>query len=86
MGVVVVGENASVTGESFGGACGALEHTQAHPPDNQNLKGHNPLVGREGSDGKWDKSRASDIVPSLTPPPHTVPQCSKVGCPTLVNT
>ena len=28
----------------------------------------------------------SGIVPSLTPPPHTAPQCSKEGCPTLANT
>ena len=29
-----------------------LEHTQTHPSANQHWKGHNPLVGSEGSDGK----------------------------------
>ena len=30
--------------------------------------------------------QASHIVPSLTPPRQTAPQCSKEGCPALVNT
>ena len=38
-----------------------------------------------GRDQKWGESQASSIVPSLTPPPHTVPQNNQVGCPTLVN-
>ena len=50
MGVVAVGETPSLTGESGGGAHGILENTQAHPPRNQHLKGHNKLVGSEGSD------------------------------------
>ena len=39
-----------------------------------------------GSDRKWDKSKASGINPPLTPPPHTVPQHCKEGCPALANT
>ena len=54
MGVVAVGETLSLTGESVGETHRVLEHTQAHPPANQHLmKGHNPLVGSEGSEGKW---------------------------------
>ena len=34
----------------------------------------------------WGESRASGIVPSLTPPPHTASQHSDMDCPTLVNT
>ena len=48
MGVVAVGETPSFTGESIGKAHGILECTQAHPPRNQHLKGHNLLVGSEG--------------------------------------
>ena len=39
MGVVVVGETPSLTGESIGQAQEILECTQAHPPGNQHLKG-----------------------------------------------
>ena len=84
MGVVEVGETASLTVES--GAHGVLECTQAHPPRNLHLKGHYLLVGREGSDGKHGKRKASRIAPSLTPPPDTAPQYSNMGCPILVNT
>ena len=35
----------------------------------------------------WARAeQASGIVPSLTPPPQTVLQHSKVGCPALKNT
>ena len=37
----------------MGEADRVLERTQTHPPENQHLKGHNLLVGSEGSDGKW---------------------------------
>ena len=50
-------------------------------PDGLNL-----LVGSGGSDWKSTESPASSIVPSLALPPHTVPQCSQVGCLALVNT
>ena len=50
------------------------------------LEGHNSLVGNEGSDWKRGKGRARGIVPSLTPPPHTVPQRCDMGCPALANT
>ena len=58
-----------------------LECTQTHPPGNQHLKRHNSLVGSEGSVRKWDKSQASGIVPSPTPPPQTAPQHSKEQIP-----
>ena len=48
-------------------------------------EGPNFLVGSGGSDYKPTES-ANSLVPSQTPPPHTAPQCSHVGCPTLVNT
>ena len=50
MGVVVVGETPSLTGEFIGGAYRFLECTQTYPPRNQQLKGHNLLVGSEGGD------------------------------------
>ena len=37
--------------------------------------------------GKWARDKqANCIVPSLAPPPQAAPQCSKEGCPALVNT
>ena len=47
----------------------------------------NSSITQESSLKSRDRAeQASSIVPSLTPPPQTVPQCSKEGCPTLVNT
>ena len=43
--------NSSFTGQSIG----VLECTQTHPSRNQHPKGHNPLVGSKGSDGKQGK-------------------------------
>ena len=43
------------------------------PTQKSALKGLNLLVGSGGSDRKPAKSQASGIVPSWTPPPHTVP-------------
>ena len=81
----MAGEIPSLTGESIGEAHRILENTQAHPCRNQHLKGHNPLVESEGSDRKWGRSQVIGIVPSLTPPLHTAPQHSKVGCWALAN-
>ena len=39
MGVAVVGETPSLTGESAGGTHGVLGYTQTHPPGNQHQKG-----------------------------------------------
>ena len=72
-------EKPPVSQEFIGEAHGVLEHTQTHSPRDQYLKGHNPLVGSEGSDRQWGESPARGIVPSLTPPPHTAPQCNKEG-------
>ena len=44
---MAVGETPSLTGESVRDTHGILEHTQAHPPWNQHLKVHNPLVGSD---------------------------------------
>ena len=85
---MVAGETPSLTGEFLGEAHKVLEGTQTHLPANQHMKGHNLLVGSKGREGtyrKWGESQASGIVPSLTLPPQTVPQCSKAGCPTLAN-
>ena len=81
VGVVVVGETPILTDVFTGETHRVLKCTQTHPPVNQHL-----LVESKGSDGKWDESGASGIVPFLTPPSHTVPQLRKEGCPTLVNT
>ena len=81
VGVAVVGETPSLTGESAGETHGVVECTQTHPPGSQHLTGHNPLVRSERNDGKWGKSQASGTVPSLTPSPHTAH-----NCPALVNT
>ena len=67
MGVAATGEIPGLTGEFTGEAHGILECIQTHPPGNQHLKGHNFLVGSQGSDRQWGWSRASDNVPSLTP-------------------
>ena len=63
-----MGETPSLTGKFVGEAHRILEHTQTDPSGNQHLKGHNPLVGSEGSDVKQDEGRASLIVPSQTLP------------------
>ena len=85
MGVAVAGETPSPTGKFGGETHRVLEHTQARPPTRTSApEGPNLLVGSRGNKLKPVESRASGIVPSLTPP-HTVPQCSIVGCPTLVN-
>ena len=44
------------------------------------------LTGESSLEGGARTEQASSSVPSLTPPPHTVPQCSDVGCLALVNT
>ena len=76
----------SHTGESVGGANKILECAQAYSPGNRHLKEHNLLVEIEGNRLKAGKSEARGIVPSLTPPPHTAPQCSQMCCPALANT
>ena len=86
MGVALVGETPSLTGEFVGETHRVLECTQTHPPRNQHLKRHNLLVGSRGADRKHGKNGASGIVPSLNPSPQTAPQCNKEGCPTLANT
>ena len=61
--------------------------TYTSPPTWESApEGPNLLVGSGESDWKLAESRASAIVPSRIPSPHTVSQCSDVSCPTLVNT
>ena len=55
--------------------------TQESTPEGPSL-----LVGSRESDWKLAESQASSIVPSPTSSPHSGPQCSNVGCPTLANT
>ena len=43
MGVDVIGETSSLTGEFLGDTHRILEHTQDHPPGNQHQKGTIPL-------------------------------------------
>ena len=84
MGIVAIGETLSLIGEYVGETHRALN---TNPPTRKSApKGHKSLVGSEGSEGEWDENRASGIVPSLTPPPHTAPQSSNEGCPALANT
>ena len=52
VGVVVEGETPSLTGEFIGETHRVLRCTQTYPPANQHLKGHNLLVGSEGSGRK----------------------------------
>ena len=60
--------------------------THTKPPTQESApEGPNVLVGSTESDWKPAESQASGIVPSWTPPPHRVPQCRDVGCPTLVS-
>ena len=49
-------------------------------------EGPNLLVSSRGGNWKPAESRASNIVPSRTPLPNTVPQHSNVDSPSLVNT
>ena len=77
VGIVAAEETPSLTGEFVGETHRLRKCTQTHPLANPHLKGHKPLVGSEGSDRKWDKSEASSIVPSLTPPSQTAPAQQK---------
>ena len=83
----------------WGGRRNSLPHRKVHWRDPQGPitytnprtwksapKGPNLLVGSGGSDWKPAQSWASGIVPSETPPQHTVPQRSNVGSTALVNT
>ena len=83
------------------GVCGSRRNSQPHrrvrwrdpqgcrkytnPPTQESApEGHNLLVGsREVTEGGARAEQAA-LFP-WTPPPHIVPQCSHVGCPTLVN-
>ena len=86
VGVAAVGETPSLTGEFVGETHRVLECTQTHPPGNQHQKGPICLwvVGEVTKSST--KTQASSTVPSQTPLPHTVPQCSNVGCPNLAST
>ena len=75
-------ETPSITRESFEEAHRILECTHTHPPVNQHQKGHNLLVGCQGSEIVGE-SLASGLFPSLTPPPQTAPQGRKEGTPCL---
>ena len=83
---VTAGETPSLTGEFAGETHRGLELTQTHQPRNQHQKGPIWLWVVGESDWNWAESRASATATSCTPPPHTVQQCSNVGCPALVNT
>ena len=86
MGVAVVGETPSLTEESVGGTHGVLECIQTHPPGNQHQKGPICLWVADEVTESGVSTKQSSTVPSLTPPPHTAPQCSSLGCPTLAIT
>ena len=66
---MAVGEIPSLAEESIGKAHVVLECTQTYSPEKQHLKGHNHIVGSEGSDGvgqepsKWHCS-LSDPSPT----------------------
>ena len=42
-------------------------------------KGHKPIVGSEGSDGKWDQNRASSIVPDPSPTDRATAAAKRVA-------
>ena len=67
MGVARVGETPSLIGESIGGAHGALEHTQAHPPGNQYQ--HSALKGTIEGAESGVRAKQAALVP-LLPLPH----------------
>ena len=82
----------------WGGKRNSQPHRRVHWRDPQGPRTYtNPLtwesapegpnlpVGSRASDWKPAERPASNIVPSQTPPPHTVPQCSNLGCPALAN-
>ena len=65
---------------------GVLEHTQTDPLWNQHQKGPICLWVVGEVTERPAQSRASGIVPSWAPLPHTASQCSAGGCPALANT
>ena len=84
-GGVLVGETPRLTGEFTGETYVVLEHTETHPPGYQHHKG--PIcfwVAREVTES-WPRAEQRALFP-LGPLLHTVPQCSEVGHPALVNT
>ena len=68
-GVCGGGNIPSLTRKYFGETHRILECTQAHPPGNQHLKGHNLLVGSERSDWKWVRAKQAALF-ALWPLPH----------------
>ena len=78
---MAAGETPSLTGR-FHWRDPQDPRTYTYPPSWESAaKGRNLLVGSRGSDWKLAESQASDIAPSWTPPRHTAPQCSDLGCP-----
>ena len=85
VGVAVVGETPSLTGEFIGEIHKVLEHTQNHPPRNQHQKGPICLwVVVEVTESQW-RTEQVVLFPLRPPPQRTAPQCREVGCPTLGN-
>ena len=74
MGAGTVEEADGLSGGSVERAHRVLECTQTHPlwesAPGQQLEGCQMLTGSGESDWNWGESRASDTVPSLTPPPQ----------------
>ena len=69
MGIAVVGETPSLTGNFVGEAHGVLEHTQNHSPGNQHQKGLICLwVVEEVTESQWRAEQAA-LFP-LGPLPH----------------
>ena len=81
LGSEAMGETPSLAREFTRETHRVLECTQTHPQGYQHQKGPNCLCIA----GEVTKSRASDIVPSQTTSPHTVPQHSNLSCSALAN-
>ena len=69
MGVQVVGETPSLTGEFFGETHGVLEHIQTHPAGNQHQKGPICLWVVEEVTESWQRVEQAGRFP-LVPLPH----------------
>ena len=69
MGVAVVGETSSLTGEFIGETHRVLEHTQNHPSRNQHQKGPICLWVLEEVTKTQLKAEQAPLFPLRTPPP-----------------
>ena len=86
MGIAVVEETPSLTGEFVGETHRVLECTQTHPPSNQHQKGQICLwVAGEVTESQ-PRAKQVALFPLRTLPHIQHHNAATVSCPTLANT